>query len=62
MCVGFLLQFNNNTKSATSALITNLCNAFNLLLKPDVLHGSNQTGFDNLIRNLGNYNLLLTAA
>ncbi|MNI60512.1 hypothetical protein D3C73_1157350 [compost metagenome] len=60
--IRLFLKLDHDPEAIASALVADFSNTFNLLFQPDILHGGDQSGLDDLERHLGNYNLLLSAA
>ena len=59
--IGILFQLNGNTKPVTVRLISHFCNASYLIIDPNVINLLDQNSLVNLVRNLGDNNLLFAA-
>ena len=60
ICIGIFFELNGNTKTVTVRLIPNFCDTGNLVVNTDIVDLLDQDCLVDLIRNLGDHDLLLT--
>ena len=60
LAVSILLKFDSNTQPCTVRLVTNFCNARNLVIDTNIIDFFNKNCLINIVRNFSNNDLLLT--
>ena len=61
VCIGIFFELNGNTKTISVRLIPNLSDTSNLVVDTDIINFLDQDSLVDLIRDLGNNNLLLAS-
>ena len=61
ICIGIFFELNGNTKTISVRLIPNLSDTCHLVVDTNIIDLLDQNSLVDLIRDLGNHNLLLTA-
>ena len=61
VCIGIFFELNGNTKTISVRLIPNLSDTCNLVVNTNIVDLLDQNSLVDLIRDLSNHNLLLTA-
>ena len=59
LAVSILLKFDSNTQPCTVRLVTNFCNARNLVIDTNIIDFFNKNCLINIVRNFSNNDLLL---